>query len=102
MPKAAKWIILTIAVIVLLAPLSEMFDHEDLLSQDGSDFVFYIIALICLLAFAVKHRKVIRSKFASFETRALSPAGQYCLERGQNCGMSQEFRTVSSHVDLRI
>jgi hypothetical protein len=102
MPKAANWIILAIAVILLLAPLSEMFDSEDGLSQDGSDFAFYIICLFCLLAYAFKHTSVICAKLASLETRALLPARQYLLAMEQSIIMSYDRISFSSHVDLRI
>ena len=102
MPKAANWIILVIVAILVLAPLSEAFDETDPLSHDGSDFAFYMICLFCLLAYAVKHGRVICSKFASLEIRALIPARQYLLAGEQNCGLPLEFGTFSSLVDLRI
>ncbi|HYR43314.1 MAG TPA: hypothetical protein VER98_09840 [Terriglobia bacterium] len=54
MRKAANWIVLAVVVTVALSPLCEIFDKTDQWSEDGADFVLYIICLFCLLAFSIR------------------------------------------------
>jgi hypothetical protein len=54
MPRVANWIVLAVVVTVALLPLCEIFDKTDKWSEDGADFVLYIICLFSLLAFSIR------------------------------------------------
>ena len=69
MPRATGWIILVIVAIVLLSPLCEFFDKTDQWSQDGSDFVFYILCLFCFLGLSLRRTGVIGAVHVVFGER---------------------------------
>lgn len=102
MPRAANWIILAIILIVALSPLGEMFDKTDEWSQDGSDFVLYIICLFCFLAFSVRRGTLIIARLASARTSVLPPVARPQLERTHSRASLEERGLFLTFCDLRI
>jgi hypothetical protein len=102
MPGTSNWIILAILTLVLLAPLSEILDQSDALSQDGSDFAVYIICLLGFLAYSVAHTSFMIVKFAALELQALVPFPRHLLERIESRDSKQEPNLFLSCHYLRI
>ena len=102
MPRAANWIILAVVAMVLLSPLGEIFDKTDEWSQDGSDFVFYIICLFCFLGLSVRRGSVIIARLAAPRICNVSPVQRPLLERMQDRSSLQERSLFLSLCDLRI
>jgi len=96
MPRAVDWIVLAIVAAVLLSPLGEFFDKTDQWSQDGSDFVFYIICVFCFLGWSMRRVRVIIARLASPQIRSLTPCQRPLLERMQSRSLFLSF------CDLRI
>jgi hypothetical protein len=93
-----NWIILMILALVFLAPLSEILDQSDALSQDGSDFVIYIICLLGFLVYSLAHTSFMVAQFAATELQILIP----CLQRIESRDSKQERNLLLSCHHLRI
>jgi hypothetical protein len=102
MPSTASWIVLAILVLVLLSPLSEIFDNSDELLQDGSDFVAYIVCVFAFLAYYVAHGSVMIAKFAALELQTLIPLPRNLFERIDSRDSKQERNLFLANHDLRI
>jgi len=102
MPRTANWIILAILVLVLLSPLSEIFDNSDELLQDGSDFVAYIVCLFAFLVYYVSHGSVMIAKFAALELQTVIALPHNLLERIESRDSKQERDLFLACHDLRI
>src|SRR2546428_12361767 len=101
MPRLANWIVLAVVATVALLPLCEMFDQTDEWSQDGSDFVLYIICLFCFLGLSVRRSTVIISR-APLPISILPLAEQHLAEHQQDCSHSEERELFLTFCDLRI
>ena len=102
MPRAANWIVLAIVAIVLVSPLGEMFDQTDQWSQDGSDFVFYIVCLFCFLGLSVWRGCFIIARLAAPQIRILTPEQRPLLERAKSRASLEDCGPFLSFCDLRI
>jgi hypothetical protein len=102
MPSTANWIILAILTLVLLSPLSEIFDKSDELSQDGSAFAVYIVCVFAFLAYYVAHGSVLIAKFAALELQTLIPLPHNSLEPIESPDSKQECNLFLWCHDLRI
>jgi len=103
MPKAANWIVLAIVVTVALSPLCEIFDKTDEWSQDGSDFVLYILCLFCFLGFSLQRGSLAVVTRAVSVRRTILPAVlASTIERNVDAVCSDRRALFLTFCDLRI
>ena|SRR5438270_13467875 len=102
MPRATGWIILVIVAIVLLSPLCEFFDKTDQWSQDGSDFVFYILCLFCFLGLSLRRTGVIVARLLFPQVCCMAPVHRPLLERFESRPALEDRSLFLSFCDLRI
>jgi len=103
MPRAANWIVLAIVVTVALSPLCEIFDKTDEWSQDGSDFVLYILCLFCFLGFSIRRTSfAVVARAASVRKTILPAVLASAIERNVDEVCSDRRALFLTFCDLRI
>ncbi len=102
MRRLANWIVLAIVATVALLPLCEIVDKTDEWSQDGSDFVLYIICLFLFLGFSIRRSTVITFRLPVFRISILPLAEQHLVEQQQDRPHTEERELFLTFCDLRI
>ena len=102
MPKFANWIVLAVVATVALLPLCEIFDKTDGWSEDGSDFVGYIICLFCFLAFSIRRGSLLIARLISIRYSILATVLPPVIERNVDQIFSEERGLFLTFCDLRI
>jgi hypothetical protein len=103
MPKPANWIVLAVVATVALLPLCEIFDKTDEWSEDGSDFVLYIICLFFFLVFSLRRGSlVIVARIVSVRSGILPVVLTASIERNVDQVCSEQCGLFLTFCDLRL
>jgi hypothetical protein len=102
MPKLANWVALAVVFAVALSPLCEIFDKTDEWSEEGSDFILYIICLFCFLGFSLRRSGLAIARVAAIWSSFLPMGLPLSPDRSVDDACSEPRGLFLTFCDLRI